>query len=158
MWLMIIFITVTKDQGFTLCLEDTFFEKPQRGGSGGQIDSPNRFRVKQTWWKKNFALWVWLESWWQPKVYNRCYYLIQNVIMSVNLRFSVFTHIIQIFLPFKVFSIHPTETSNSQENFPATTKMRLAVKTLTFFWQLIVSHLAHPFLSTWCLDFLILLL
>ena len=45
---MIIFITATKDQGFTLCLEDTFFEKPQGGGGGGQIDSPNRFRVKQT--------------------------------------------------------------------------------------------------------------
>ena len=41
-------IKVTENQGFTLSLEDTLFEKPQ----GGQIDSPshtpipNRFRVK----------------------------------------------------------------------------------------------------------------
>ena len=39
MWLMT--IKVTKSQGFTLSLEDTFFEKPQ----GCQIDSPSHFRV-----------------------------------------------------------------------------------------------------------------
>ena len=37
MCLMII-LKVTKNQGFTLFLEDTFFEKPQ--GGGGQIDPP----------------------------------------------------------------------------------------------------------------------
>ena len=41
-----IILKVTKKQGFTLYLEDTFFEKPQ----GGQIDPPpptppSRFRV-----------------------------------------------------------------------------------------------------------------
>ena len=35
MWLMII-LKVTQNQGFTLSLEDTFFEKPL----GGQIDPP----------------------------------------------------------------------------------------------------------------------
>ena len=30
MWLMII-LKVTKNQGFTISVEDTFFEKPQRG-------------------------------------------------------------------------------------------------------------------------------
>ena len=35
MCLMII-LKVTKNHGFTLCLEETFFEKPQ-GGRGGQI-------------------------------------------------------------------------------------------------------------------------
>ena len=39
-----IILKVTKNQGFTLSLEDTFFEKPQ----WGQIDLPNRFRVKGT--------------------------------------------------------------------------------------------------------------
>ena len=45
MCLMII-LKVTKNQGFTLSLEDTFFEKPQ--GVGGQIDRlpPSLFRVK----------------------------------------------------------------------------------------------------------------
>ena len=39
-----IILKVTKKQGFTLSLEDTFFEKPQ---GGGQIDTPpSRFRVK----------------------------------------------------------------------------------------------------------------
>ena len=42
MCLMII-LKVTKDQGFTFSLEDTFFEKLQ--GGGGQIDAPSRFRV-----------------------------------------------------------------------------------------------------------------
>ena len=37
MYLMII-LKVTKNQGFTLSLKDTFFEKPQ--GGGGQIDPP----------------------------------------------------------------------------------------------------------------------
>ena len=32
-----IILKATKNQGFTLSLEDTFFEKPQ---VGGQIDSP----------------------------------------------------------------------------------------------------------------------
>ena len=32
-------LKVTKNQGFNLCLEDTIFEKPQRGG---QIDLPPR--------------------------------------------------------------------------------------------------------------------
>ena len=45
-----IILKVTKDQGFTFSLEDTFFKKPQ--GGGGQIDPtsppplPSRFRVK----------------------------------------------------------------------------------------------------------------
>ena len=39
-----IILKVTKKQGFTLSLEDTFFEKPQEGG---QIDRPSRFRVKK---------------------------------------------------------------------------------------------------------------
>ena len=38
MWLMII-LKVTKEQGLTLSLEDTFFEKPQ---GGGQIDPPSQ--------------------------------------------------------------------------------------------------------------------
>ena len=38
-----IILKVTKEQGLTLSLEDTFFEKPQ---GGGQIDPlPSRFRV-----------------------------------------------------------------------------------------------------------------
>ena len=41
MYLMII-LTVSKNQGFTLSLEDTFFKKPQRS----QIDPPSRFTVK----------------------------------------------------------------------------------------------------------------
>ena len=40
MCLMII-LRVTKNHGFTLCLEDTIFEKAH----GGQIDPPSRFRV-----------------------------------------------------------------------------------------------------------------
>ena len=39
-----IILKVTKDQGFTLALKDTFFEVT--GGRGGQIDPSNRFRVK----------------------------------------------------------------------------------------------------------------
>ena len=39
-----IILKVTKKQGFTLSLEDTFFEKPQ---GRGQTDSPNRFRLKR---------------------------------------------------------------------------------------------------------------
>ena len=35
-------LEVRKSHGFPLSLKDTFFEKPQRG----QIDTPNRFRVK----------------------------------------------------------------------------------------------------------------
>ena len=36
-----IVLKVTKKQGFTLSLEDTFFEKPQGGGwVGDQIDPP----------------------------------------------------------------------------------------------------------------------
>ena len=48
MCLKIIF-KVTKNQGFTLSIEVTFFEKPQGGGGGGQIEppAPNRFRVNQ---------------------------------------------------------------------------------------------------------------
>ena len=41
MWLMII-LKVTKNQGLTLSLENTFLEKPQ-GGEGGQIDSAQPF-------------------------------------------------------------------------------------------------------------------
>ena len=41
-----IILKVTKNQGFTLSLEDAIFEKPQ-GGGGGQIDlPPSRFRIK----------------------------------------------------------------------------------------------------------------
>ena len=36
-------LKVTKNQGYTLSLEDTFFEKPQ---GGGQIDPSSRFRVQ----------------------------------------------------------------------------------------------------------------
>ena len=40
-----IILKVTKNQGFTLSLEDTLFEKLQKGA--GQIDpSPSRFWVK----------------------------------------------------------------------------------------------------------------
>ena len=35
---LMIILKVTKSQGFTLSLEDTFFEKPQDGGEGGQTD------------------------------------------------------------------------------------------------------------------------
>ena len=37
-----IILKVTKNQGFSLTLEDTLFEKPQ----GGQTDPPSRVRVK----------------------------------------------------------------------------------------------------------------
>ena len=54
MWPMII-LKVTKNVGFTLALEDTFFEEPH-GGGGGQIDLssplpffPCRFRVKEAY-------------------------------------------------------------------------------------------------------------
>ena len=43
MWLLII-LKVTKNQGFTLSAEDTFFEKAQRGGGGV---NPTVFRVKE---------------------------------------------------------------------------------------------------------------
>ena len=36
-----------KPQGFTLFLEDTFLEKPQGKGRGGQIDYRCLFRVKK---------------------------------------------------------------------------------------------------------------
>ena len=42
MWLMII-LKFTKNQGFTLSLEDKFFEKPQ---GVGQIDPASRVRVE----------------------------------------------------------------------------------------------------------------
>ena len=42
MWLMII-LKVTKNQGFTLPLEDIFFEKPQ---GGGKIEPSSCFRIK----------------------------------------------------------------------------------------------------------------
>ena len=38
-----IILKVAKNQGFTLSLEDTFFEKPQ----GGQIDPRSHFKVKK---------------------------------------------------------------------------------------------------------------
>ena len=40
-----IILKVTKSQGLTLSLKDTFFEKPQGGGggAGGQIDPPQPF-------------------------------------------------------------------------------------------------------------------
>ena len=41
-----IILKVTKDQGFTLSVEDTFFEKPQ-GGGGGKIYPPSCFRVNR---------------------------------------------------------------------------------------------------------------
>ena len=31
-----VILKVTKNQGFTLSLEDTFFEKPQEGGGGSK--------------------------------------------------------------------------------------------------------------------------
>ena len=43
MYLKII-LKVTKNQGFNVSLEDTFFEKPQGGGS--DWPPPSRFRVK----------------------------------------------------------------------------------------------------------------
>ena len=39
MWLMII-LKVTKDQGFTLSSEDTFFEKPKLEEGGVKLTSP----------------------------------------------------------------------------------------------------------------------
>ena len=46
MFLMII-LKVTKNQGFVLSLEDTFFEKPQgAGGSNWPHPIPSRFRVE----------------------------------------------------------------------------------------------------------------
>ena len=38
-----IILKATKDQGFTLSLEDAFFENHS---GGGQFDPPSRFRVK----------------------------------------------------------------------------------------------------------------
>ena len=45
-----IILKVTKDQGFTLTLEDTFLIKPQ--GTGG---AKSRFRVKMRWNNKKRA-------------------------------------------------------------------------------------------------------
>ena len=42
-----ILLKVTKNQGFNLSLEDTFFEKP-RWGRGDQIDPRSRCRVNMT--------------------------------------------------------------------------------------------------------------
>ena len=44
-----IILKVTKNQGFTLSVEDAFFEKPQGGGWGVKLTppSPSSFRVKQ---------------------------------------------------------------------------------------------------------------
>ena len=39
LWLMII-LKVTKNQGFTLSLEDSFMENQSGGGGGGQNDTP----------------------------------------------------------------------------------------------------------------------
>ena len=43
-WLMII-IKVTKNEGFTLSLEDTVFEKPQGGSNWPPPPTPSRFRA-----------------------------------------------------------------------------------------------------------------
>ena len=40
-----IILKVTKNQGFTLSLEDTFFEKPQ--GWGVKLTLRSRFRIKE---------------------------------------------------------------------------------------------------------------
>ena len=40
-----IILKVTKSQGFTLSLEDTFFKKPQEGV---KLTPPSRFRVKNS--------------------------------------------------------------------------------------------------------------
>ena len=40
-----IILKVTKNQGFSLSLEDTFFEKPHGEGGGVKL-TPSRFRVK----------------------------------------------------------------------------------------------------------------
>ena len=47
-----IVLKVTKKQGFTLSVEDTFFEKPH---GWGQIDPPSRFRVNDTYNILKFA-------------------------------------------------------------------------------------------------------
>ena len=44
MCLMII-LKVTKNQGFTLCLEDTIFEEPQGEGQTEPPPPPSSFRV-----------------------------------------------------------------------------------------------------------------
>ena len=54
MWLMII-LKVTKHQGFTLSLEDTFSEKPQGGIKLSSLPSPSLLRVK-----RERILWIWL--------------------------------------------------------------------------------------------------
>ena len=40
-----IILRVTKNQGFTLSLKDTFFEKPQAGG-GDQFDPPSSRHIR----------------------------------------------------------------------------------------------------------------
>ena len=43
-----IILKVTKNQGFTFSLDDTFFEKPKGGAGGRGVNlTPSRFRVKQ---------------------------------------------------------------------------------------------------------------
>ena len=42
--LLLKILKVTKNRGFTLCLEDTYFEKPQGGSIRRPL--PSRFRVK----------------------------------------------------------------------------------------------------------------
>ena len=53
MWLLIL-LKVTKNQAFTLSLEDKFFEKPQGGSSNWP--SPSRFRVKDQIWNLYLTL------------------------------------------------------------------------------------------------------
>ena len=38
-----IILKVTKNQGFTLSIEDTFFEKPKRGGAALRLNHSGRF-------------------------------------------------------------------------------------------------------------------
>ena len=51
-----IILKVTKNQGFTLTLEDTFFEKPQGGGWGGQLTPLEQIRVKMLLIPKAFKI------------------------------------------------------------------------------------------------------
>ena len=47
-----VILKVTKNQGFTLSLEDTNYEKKRAGGGGGVKLPPSRCRVNEFSWNK----------------------------------------------------------------------------------------------------------
>ena len=83
MWLKIM-LKISKNQGFTLSLEDTFFKKPQEWGrGGGQIDTPSRFRVKSDSQLSNKSLYL-LQ--WKPfKSDENAFYFISKALFVLKI-------------------------------------------------------------------------